>query len=243
MFYTNGAFYYIYLFSSLAIVVPLIIWLSIKNKKETLTNKLKPIKYIWITLIILEVLKIWWLIYELGSLPPNRFPLVFCSIILYTCPLFCFKETKLSEAARGLSIIPAMIATMAFLILPGDIRLQFPHTFTTYILAAHSFLFHTIMMGIAIYMIVVKIYVFKRNNYIPAFLAYATYIGIATGLSLLIGADISIFGPDSPNLGIIYDIAGYLPGQIALLGSLFFIYMLIHFLVTIKDNQKITLVN
>ena len=72
-------------------------------------------------------------------------------------------------------------------------------------------------MAIAIYMISSKIYVFERKSTYTTFLFFAAYTTFAAALSLFIGEDISLFGPNSSYLGILFNNFGFGAGMLVLL--------------------------
>ncbi|MCL2756029.1 MAG: YwaF family protein [Firmicutes bacterium] len=245
MFFNAGAFYYIYLaiFASITIgLIALLIW---KFKGKSYEQKLRPIRWLFFILVVLEIVKIFWLIAINGALHPLRFPIVFCSIILYAWPMFIFKANRFSEGAKSLAVIPAIIAGLAFLIMPGDISPAQMYAsestitgFFTYALAAHSFFFHCVMIGIAIYMLAVGIYKIRKDNYFSAFLTISFYLAIATFISLFIRSNISIFGPQSGQLGFLYNTVGYIPGQLVLVIALFGAFFGVHKFVGLFDRKK-----
>ena len=64
-----------------------VVFFTQKYKNSSEEEKMKPIKWLYALLIITEVLKIFYLIMQNGEFRPLRYPLVFCSTILYTIPL------------------------------------------------------------------------------------------------------------------------------------------------------------
>jgi len=235
MFFNAGAFYFIYLAIFGGFTVVLTAFLTVKFKDKPYAQKLKPIRWLFAILVVLEVVKIFWLITINEALHPLRYPIVFCSIILYAWPLFAFKSNRFSDAAKSLAVFPAILAGIIFLMMPGDIspaQLYASNSaisgFLIYALAAHSFLFHCVMIGIAIYILVMKIYTVGKNNYFGAFLALSFYLAVATVISLFIRNNISIFGPQSGFLGFLYNAVGYIPGQLILVAICFAGYLALH---------------
>ncbi|MCL2363834.1 MAG: YwaF family protein [Defluviitaleaceae bacterium] len=235
MFFEAGAFYFVYLAVFGGIVGILVATLISKMKDKSYEEKLKPIRFFFVVLVILEITKIYALITINEALHPLRYPIVFCSIILYAWPLFSFKHNRFSEAAKSLAVLPSMAAGLVFLVMPGNIApAQLYATgsnlsgFFVYALAAHSFFFHILMIGMGVYILAVRIYTIQKNNYYSAFLAMSSYLAIATVISLYIRNNISIFGPQSGQLGFLYNEVGYIPGQLLLIALLFAIYFAIH---------------
>lgn len=86
--------------------------LLLKNKSEK--AKLWPIRIVFFLLVALEIAKIFYLIGRDGAFYPNRYPIVFCSMVMYAYPLFCFKQNRFSDVAKGFSIIPSILAFVMF---------------------------------------------------------------------------------------------------------------------------------
>lgn len=192
------------------------------RKKEEKT-KMLPIKVVFWMLVIMEVMKIYYLIGENQGFYPNRYPIVFCSIVLYTYPMFCFKKNKLSDLAMGISTIPCLISILFVFLTVGDNPLMRENgTFS--IIHFHSIVYHLLMYGVSIYLMGSGLYQFRFKKSIGVSLSMFAYIGMATVISLFIKGDISFFGPgfngaeliNSATLGIIYKQVGYVPGNLLL---------------------------
>ena len=84
--------------SVIALVVGLVIFTTlaivggILLKKKDDKTRLLPIKIVWLILIIMEIMKIYYLIGRDQGFCSNRYPIVFCSIAMFTYPMFCFKK-------------------------------------------------------------------------------------------------------------------------------------------------------
>ncbi len=200
-----------------------------KNKSED--EKLKPIKWLYFLLIITEVLKIFYLIMQNKEFRPLRYPLVFCSTIFYTIPLFLYK-TKLANIGKVTTIFASIVAFTLFAAIQWMYKMS--------LIQGHSYFFHGAMMAIAIYMITSKIYQFERKQYYHMFCFLAIYSMFAAILSVFIGEDISVFGPKSSYLGFIFNTFGYFVGvlilQIAFYLVCIGIFALIDFF--IRKNRK-----
>lgn len=115
-----------YIESVIALVVGLIIFTTlaivggILLKKKDDKTRLLPIKIIWLILLIMEIMKIYYLIGRDQGFYPNRYPIVFCSIAMFTYPIFCFKKNKYSELALGISTIPMLISVIFVLLTVGN---------------------------------------------------------------------------------------------------------------------------
>ena len=94
----------------------------LKNKIEK--TKLLPIPICFYILIILEVAKIYYLIARDGGFNANRYPIVFCSIVMFTYPMFCFKKNKLSDFAMGMSVLPCLVSILFVFLTVGDADLM-----------------------------------------------------------------------------------------------------------------------
>lgn len=196
-----------------------------------------PIKIIWVVLVVFEVLKLGHMIatnsikvdgVDINSpaFVPLRYPFVFCSLCMYTYPLFIFKKNKLSDSAMAFSVIPFFITFLAAAINNSNPSyiFEFWH--------AHSYGFHYLMGAVSVYLITSGLYKFKLKDWFRIFVWFGGYIALSTIISLFIGADMSIFGPESGFVGFLYDGFGYATGNLLLIlviGMLLFaIYGLIH---------------
>ena len=206
-----------------------------KDKDES--KKMLPVKIVWIFLLVFEIGKIGHMIATNKtdgivnpSFVPLRYPLVFCSIILYTYPLFVFKKNKLSDLAMGMSVLPALFAFIAAVVTTTGYKLNFWH--------AHSIVFHFLMGAVAIYLIVSGLYKFEFKNYFEVFVGLSVYIIFAAFLSLFTGGEISILGPKSGNLAFLYNAFGYMTGNLVLLFAIYLLLLLIYFLVNVFRRKK-----
>ncbi len=197
-----------------AIFVTAFVLLSLRlTKGKDESKRLLPIRILWLALVICEIGKIFYLIGEKGEFVPSRYPIVFCSLIMFACPLYCFKENKLSRAAKSFSIMPSFIVTVLF------IALQYQYKMS--LIQGHSYFYHASMTAIAIYLLASKLYTFRFRDFFPMFLILSGYILICNIMSLFLGADLSYFGPECNELGIIYKAAGYSTGNLLLVIALF----------------------
>lgn len=222
---------------------------TILTKGKSRETKMLPIKIIWAVLVIFEVLKIAHMIASnkvdgviTPAFVPLRYPFVFCSLCMYTYPLFMFKKNKLSDSAMAFSVIPFLFTFLATLITNAKYDLSFWH--------AHSYGFHFMMGAVSIYLITSGLYKFKFKDWFGILIWFGGYIVASVILSLFIGADISIFGPGSGFLGFLYgeETFGYAIGNLLLILVigllLFIIYGLIHViggcrLVKVKKEKQL----
>ena len=186
-------------------------------KKKSEKTRLIPVMVIFFVLVALEVWKIYRLIRTGGDFAPLRYPIVFCSLVMYAYPLFCFKKNRFSELAKGFSVIPCIIIFILF------VAVQYDYPWT--LMQAHSYVFHGSMLAVAIYLITSKLIVFRFRDFFMNGLLISAYILLCTIISLFIGADLSLFGPDSSFLGVIYNNVGYGVGNVLLMGACVFLSM------------------
>lgn len=191
----------------------LIISIKLYKNKEY-SKKLNPIKFLYILLIVLEVVKIVANIAHNKSYSPGTYPIIFCSYILYTYPIivYCKKDCTMVRICKALSVIPAfVIGALYIFIMPK-------HTaeITTYsfLMNLHSRFFHLCMLAGAVYIIAVKLYDFKFADFFPTGLTTMAYFNFCTILSLLIGGNLSYFGPDSSVMAFVYQTFGYAVGNL-----------------------------
>ena len=199
---------------------------TLKYKNSSEEEKMKPIKWLYALLVITEIWKIFHLIMQNGEFRPLRYPLVFCSTIFYTIPLFMCK-TKLSKIGKTATVFVGVIAFVLFAAIQWMYKMS--------LIQGHSYFFHGAMMAISVYMISSKIYTFERKGFYTMFLFLAAYTTFAAALSLFIGEDISLFGPKSSYLGIIFNNFGY--------GAGILILLILYYLVSLGLFELIALIN
>lgn len=192
--------------------------LLLKNKSEK--AKLWPIRIVFFVLVALEIAKIFYLIGRDNYFFPNRFPIVFCSMIMYAYPIFCFKENRFSDVAKGFSVIPSILAFIMFAAIQWKYNMS--------IMQVHSFIYHGSMLAVAIYLLTSKLYKFEFKKFYGQFLAVGGYLLIASTISLLIGGPISVFAPGDPYLAFLYDVSGFSVGICIMIVAVFVAYFAVY---------------
>ena len=187
----------------------------LKNKSKKI--KMIPIQVVFFVLVALEVWKIYTLIARDESFVPLRYPIVFCSLVMYTYPLFCFKKNRFSDLAMGFSVIPCIIIFALFVAVQSGYVMN--------MMQIHSYVFHGAMMAVAVYLISSGLYTFRFKDYFKNGLLVAAYILLCTIVSLILGADLSLFGPQSGFLGVVYNNVGYAVGNVLLMAVVMLISM------------------
>ena len=228
MFYN----YILPLIISIVAAIAFVIVFTIINKNADENKKMIPIKWIFWLLIITEVFKIFYLIHQNGYYDTTRYPLVFCSAVMYTYPLFCFKKNKMSNVAMAYSVIPSFIVYILFAATQNNYRMS--------LIQGHSYFYHGAMLAVALYLITSGLYKFKFKDFFGLSLCLSGYIMFATILSIFVGSNISIFGPASSYLGFLYNMFGYVVGNILLCVVVFVVcftfYGIIHLCQKAKKN-------
>lgn len=200
----------------------------LKNASEE--KKMLPIKIVFFVLVALEFFKIFYLISTTGKYEPNRYPIVFCSMIMFAYPLFCFKKTRYSEVAKSFSIIPAFIIFALFVAVQWQFNMS--------LIQGHSYLYHGAMLAVAIYLLTSKLYTFEFKKCFPLFAVLSGYILFSTVLSLFIGGDISYFGPNSSYLAIIYDNFGYVVGNCFVVILFFILCVAVYGIIALCQRKR-----
>lgn len=188
----------------------------IKYKNASYESKLTPLKFLFILLIVLEVAKIVYHIWYAKSYPPQRYPIVFCSLVMYTYPIICYArpEGMASRISKALSVIPCLAIGAMYLFF-GFSDVTNANTYS-FIMNLHSRFYHFCMLAGAIYIIAVNLYDFRFKDFYFTGLTVGGYFTLCTMLSLFIGGDISYFGPTSAPVQALYNIFGYAVGNIFL---------------------------
>ena len=199
--------YILPLIITIMFIVFYVVFFTVKYKDSSDDEKMKPIKWLYYILVVAEVLKIFYLIMENQEFRPLRYPLVFCSTIFYTIPLFMCK-TRFSNFGKIATVYASIVAFVLFSAIQWMYKMS--------LIQGHSYFYHGAMMAIALYMITSKLYKFNRKDYYKMFLFLFIYTLFASVLSLYIGEDISLFGPNSSYLAFIFKPFGYFLGMLVL---------------------------
>lgn len=189
---------------------------AVKFKRKGYKDKLKPLIFLYAMLMILEVIKIFYHITVQGAYPPQRYPIVFCSLIMFTYPIICHskKETMAVRISKALSIIPCIVIGVCYLFILPDVSSGF--STYSFVMNLHSRFYHFCMLAGALYMIFVKLYDFRFKDFFASGLTVGGYFLLCTILSLFIGGNLSYFGPTSAPVQFLYQAVGYAVGNIIL---------------------------
>lgn len=188
------------------------LWITIKKfKNKSYSEKLKPLKFLYIILIIMELFKIISYISTNKNYPPARYPIIYCSFIMYAYPIICYKDQNntASRIAKSISAITGLVIGGLFLVFCPDEN----YTIELFYHNLHSRFYHFAMLAGAIYIIAVKLYDFRFKDFYMSGLTVSAYMVFCTIMSIFIGGDISYFGPDSGPMSTIYNIFGYSVGN------------------------------
>lgn len=189
---------------------------AVKFKRKGYKDKLKPLIFLYAMLMILEIVKIFYHITVQGAYPPQRYPIVFCSLIMFTYPIICHskKETMAVRISKALSIIPCIVIGACYLFVLPDVSSGF--STYSFVMNLHSRFYHFCMLAGALYMIFVKLYDFRFKDFFASGLTVGGYFLLCTILSLFIGGNLSYFGPTSAPVQFLYQALGYGVGNIVL---------------------------
>ncbi len=209
-----------------------------KNKDSH--SKLIPIKIAFFFLVILEVIKIYYLISKNGTFNPKSYPIIYCSSAMYFYFIIAFidKDNILVRIAKANMIFVFIVmGSLYYVSFPG---LENSGDLQSLLLNIHSRTYHILLFYVALYMIIVKLYDFRFKDSIPVGIFNASYFTFCTILSIFIGGEISNFGPESVELYWFYDIFGYATGNV-LLGiiAIFVSILCFSFVKLIKHLNKI----
>lgn len=192
------------------------VWIcTAKFKKKSYNDKLKPLIFLYVMLIILEFFKIFYHISVQAQYPPQRYPIVFCSLIMFTYPIICHsKKENITRIAKALSIIPCVVIGACYLFILPNVS-----GFSTYsfVMNLHSRFYHFCMLAGALYMIFIKLYDFRFKDFFMSGLSVGGYFVLCTVLSLAIGGNLSYFGPTSAPVQFLYNALGYAVGNVVLI--------------------------
>lgn len=185
----------------------------IKYKNKPYKQKVKPLWFLTVLFIVLEIIKIFYHISVKGEYPMQRYPFVFCSLVMYFYPLICLtKETNvLSRSARAISIAPSIVLGVGYLVAFSDAT---GATLYPFLMNLHSRFYHFAMFGGALYMIFVGLYDFPIKDFFFTGIISGAYFLICTVVSIFMGGNLSYFGPTTTITKPLYDVFGYAVGNI-----------------------------
>lgn len=189
---------------------------AVKFKRKSYKDKLKPLIFLYAMLMILEIIKIFYHITVQGAYPPQRYPIVFCSLIMFTYPIICHskKETMAVRISKALSIIPCIVIGACYLFVLPDVSSGF--STYSFVMNLHSRFYHFCMLAGALYMIFVKLYDFRFKDFFASGLTVGGYFLLCIILSLFIGGNLSYFGPTNAPVQFLYQAVGYAVGNVLL---------------------------
>lgn len=212
-------------------IVLFVVLCTVKFKNGSEEQKLKPVRWVFWALVVCEVLKIFYLIAQNGYYDPLRYPLVFCSLVMYTYPLFCFKKNRFSRVALAYSVVPSFIVFVLFVAVQGGYKMS--------LIQGHSYFYHGAMMAVAVYLLTSGLYKFELKDFFPLTLALSGYVLFATFLSLFVGGDISIFGPSGSYLQFLYTNFGYAVGNLLMCVVVFFACLSVYGVVHLVTKKRV----
>ena len=213
-------------------------------KDKPYEKKIIPIRIIFFFLIIMEVIKIYYLISAGGTFNPKSYPIIYCSCAMYFYGIIAFnkKENAITRLAKGnMIIVFTVMGLLYYVSFPG---LNNYTNLEGFILHIHSRVYHIILLYGAIYMLVNKMYDFRMKDSVIVAVYNSAYFIFCTILSIFIGGEISNFGPESTELYWFYDIVGYANGNLILCIIASILSLLVYFSVNslIKKKQVETII-
>ena len=215
---------------TMLIVIAGVLFCTWKWKNASEEKKLLPVKIVFWTLIVLEALKIFYLIAQRGKYEPSRYPIVFCSMVMFAYPLFCFKKNRFSEVAKAFSVIPSFLVFILFVAIQWQFKMS--------LIQGHSYVYHGAMLFVGVYLLTSGLYKFDFKGFYPLFLALSGYVAFSTVMSLFLGGDISYFGPKSSYLGFLYKMFGYIVGNLLLCLVFFGLCIGVYALLSLCGKKK-----
>jgi len=204
----------------------------LRYRKSSYKDKLKPLKLIFFIVVILEIIKIFYHIASQKAYPPQRYPLLFCSLPMFLYPIiFSTKEDNiLSRMSKGISIFPFLVIGLLYAVLipKGNEEIQvYP-----YIMNFHSRFYHFLIGAGALYMVIIKLYDFRFKDFFVVALGCCVYFLVISILSLFIGGSFLYIGVNTAYLEYFHNTFGYfttyLLACIALFIAGFVLYSLVY---------------
>ena len=193
-------------------VIFLIVCLK-KYKNKPYKEKVKPLWFLTALFIILETIKIFYHISVKSEYPMQRYPFVFCSLVMYFYPLICLTDEKnaLSRSARAISIVPSIVLGVGYMVAFSDATSA---SFYSFLMNLHSRFYHFAMFGAALYMVFTGLYKFEFKDCFFTGIVAGSYFILCTIVSIFMGGNLSYFGPTTAITKPLYDVFGYAVGNI-----------------------------
>ena len=225
-------FYYYFIPNTVGVIFSIffILYFGLKYKDSSYKDKLKPIKYLAVLLIALEIVKIFWRISYNGNFQPGTYPLIFCSFVMYFYPIICCTEENSlpSRVCKAISIVPCVIMGILYVFINPYINNP---TMTSFINNFHSRFYHFCMFAAAVYMLVTKMYDFRFSDHFPVTITVSMYLLFSCVISIFLKTDISLFTINSKYFGFIYKRFGYCVGNILLMILLYVISLSVYWFI------------
>lgn len=212
------------LLGTIFLVVYLLVAFKKYGKEEDYYKRIKPIRFMFWFLAVLEVGKIIYHIAHNGNWNPKAFPIIYCSSAMYIYAIIGYgkKDSLPVRIALFSSIIP-------FLVVGSLYWVSFPNknwnnvTLFGYIMNLHSRLYHFANLAVAFYVLGTKMYRFEFKDWVPTSAINGVYFLFSTVGSLFIGGEISNFGPNSIELKNFYKFTGYATGNLIIIFVVFIV--------------------
>lgn len=185
----------------IAIVVGILLYFT---KPTSYSNQKRIIRILAILFIILEILKIGFLIIKDGSYPLNHLPFHLCSIPLYLFPILSFtkENSKLEQIVKPAAYGVVMVAGLTALLVPvniiGSNETWFP--LVGNYLPIISFIFHGLMIFAGLYLIKSGYYKLKLSDIYKSYLVASVLMFLALIFNALLDKDYMLlnYGNGSP---------------------------------------------
>lgn len=147
---------------SAAYLIPLIL---LRNKMSE-NAKYWVLRGTALSLWALELLKFIILLREYGYVTHGEFPFHLCSVPLYIFPFVAFGKGKISQYLKAPAFTVGLVAGLITLIYPSNV-LGGDHPWFSMaeeLFPLRSFLFHTIIILFAVYMLISKVFTFRQYD-------------------------------------------------------------------------------
>ena len=224
------------LIGTLFLIIFLIVSFKKYGKSDDYETQIKPIKFSFWMLVILEIAKIIYHIYTNGDWNPRAFPIIYCSSAMYVYGIVAYgkKDSLAVRISLFASVLPFVVIGSLYWVSFPTIDWNSVSVFG-YISNIHSRFYHFVNLSIAFYILGIKLYRFEFKDWFAVSSVNALYFVFATFLSLFMGGEVSNFGPNSNEVKYLYNLVGYATGNLIII---FLVYIFGYAIFKIIDVKR-----
>lgn len=209
--------------------------LKFTNQDKVLSN----IRFLTISVWILEIIKIAFNFYAGNGNNPNTFvPLYFCSILLYAGLMSGFGKGKIKRTGDVFLATGGIVGGIIFILTPTTSLPNYP---MFHFISFHSFLYHGIMVYIGLLIHKTKYITLDKNDIKYYANLILTICVLAYIVNVMFDSNLMFISKDFPNhpLGAIYNLTGSLFTPLMVIGQMTLPYYVVYGIEKIKIKKQL----